>query len=135
MPRFALPCCSHLTYACRWKLTFPGDLPVQMTKFYVREDKHGVMRVAQTRVMLDSVVAAFRQGHSAETIQQQYPALTLENVYGAITYYLANKEHVDKYLARQGEVWRQEREKAGKQASEVVQRLRSQAARVGTDGE
>ena len=40
--------------------------------------------------MLDSVVAAFHQGHSAETIAQQYPALSLEEIYGAITYYLAN---------------------------------------------
>ena len=47
---------------------------------YVRKDDHGVLRVGETRVMLDSVVAGFHQGHSAETIAQQYPALTLEEV-------------------------------------------------------
>jgi len=58
------------------------------TTSYIREDEHSVKRVGKTRVMLDSVVAAFQQGHSAETIAQQYPALTLEEIYGAIAYYL-----------------------------------------------
>lgn len=102
-------------------------------KSYVRTDEHGVMRVGQTRVMLDSVVAAFQQGHSPETIQQQYPALTLEQVYGAIAYYLANRVEVDQYLERQGEVWKQWREKAAERTSPVVQRLRAQAAEAGTE--
>ena len=49
-------------------------------KTYVRTDGSGAMRIGNTRVMLDSIVAAFDEGHSAETIQQQYPALTLEEV-------------------------------------------------------
>ncbi|MCE9554409.1 MAG: DUF433 domain-containing protein [Planctomycetes bacterium] len=98
---------------------------------YVRDDEHGVKRVGQTRVMLDSVVAAFEQGHSAETIVQQYPSLTLEEVYGTITYYLANRTEVEQYLLQQGEKWEQEREKASQSASEVVSRLRSQAAKAG----
>ena len=103
------------------------------TGLYVHEDDHGVLRVGATRVMLDSVVAAFHQGHSAETIAQQYPALTLEEVYGAITYYLANTEQVDQYLQRQDEVWQQGRERAEAGASPVVLRLRSQAARARTE--
>jgi uncharacterized protein (DUF433 family) len=105
---------------------------MQATKTYVRQDEYGVMRVGDTRVMLDSVVAAFHQGHSAETIAQQYPALSLEEVYGAIAYYLANKRDVDHYLLQQGEVWRQWREKASAVASPVVLRLRSQGAEVET---
>jgi len=100
---------------------------MQPPKPYVNVDSHGVMRVGQAGVMLDSVVAAFQQGHSPETIQQQYPALTLEEVYGTIAHYLANREEVEQYLERQGEVWRQWREKAAEAASPVVQRLRSQA--------
>ncbi len=38
---------------------------------YVPCDEQGVMRVGHTRVMLDSIVAGFEQGHSPETIQQQ----------------------------------------------------------------
>lgn len=58
---------------------------------YIRSDEYGVLRVGATRVMLDSVIAAFRQGHSSETIRQQYPALSLEEVYGSIAYYLAHR--------------------------------------------
>jgi len=75
------------------------------TASYIRTDKDGVKRVGQTRVMLDSVIAAFHLGHSAETIGQQYPALTLEEVYGAIADYLADREEIDRYLQRQGEIW------------------------------
>jgi uncharacterized protein (DUF433 family) len=58
---------------------------------YVRLDESGVYRVGGTRVMFDSVLAAFQQGHSPETIRQQYPALTLEAVYGSIACYLAHR--------------------------------------------
>ena len=102
------------------------------SRSYVRQDEHGVLRVGDTRVMLDSVVAAFHQGHSAETIAQQYPALSLEEVYGAIAYYLANQTEVDQYLLRQDELWKQGRETANAVASPVVQRLRGLAAKTGT---
>lgn len=97
---------------------------MQRGKHYVRVDEHGVMRVGTSRVMLDSVVAGYRQGHSAETLQQQYPALSLEEVYGAIAFYLANQSEVDEYLKRQDRVWEQAREKAEKQPSSVLQPLR-----------
>ena len=105
------------------------------SKTYVRQDEQGVLRVGDTRVMLDSVVAAFHQGHSAETIAQQYPALSLEEVYGAIAYYLANQDDVDQYLRRQDEVWKQWREKANAVTSPVVQRLRRQAATAEAEAE
>jgi uncharacterized protein (DUF433 family) len=99
-------------------------------KIYVRQDEQGVFRVAGTRVMPDSVIAAFHQGHSPERIAQQYPALKLEEVYGAITYYLANQVDVDQYLRKQDEVWNQWREKANSVESPVVQRLQDIAART-----
>ncbi len=97
---------------------------------YVRLDEHNVMRVGKTRVMLDSVVVAFQQGHSPETIQQEYPALALEEVYGAVAYYLANQDEVDRYLKRQGQVWEELREKAAEASNPVVQRLRGRIARA-----
>jgi len=100
---------------------------------YIRDDEHGVKQVGKTRVMLDSVIAAFHQGHSAETIAQQYPALSLEEVYGTITHYVANKPEVDQYLRHQEEVWKQEREKTSHAASPVVAQLRGQAAKAGTE--
>ena len=98
---------------------------------YVTTDEHGVMRVGQTRVMFDSVLASFYEGCSAETIAQQYPALSLEEIYGAIAFYLGHRDIVDSYLVRQDEIWRQKREAAERSASPVVARLRAEAVRAG----
>lgn len=49
---------------------------------------------------LDSIVYAFLSGQSAEAIAQAFPVLNLEQVYGAITYYLAHRDDVDRYLDR-----------------------------------
>jgi hypothetical protein len=51
-------------------------------KTYVERDSQGALRVGSLGVSLDSVGVAFQHGHSAETIQQLDPALTLEEVYG-----------------------------------------------------
>ena len=61
-------------------------------------DRDGVMRVGGTRVTLDTVVAAFREGATAEEIAQQYPSLRLADVYAVIGYYLHHQREVDDYL-------------------------------------
>jgi uncharacterized protein (DUF433 family) len=61
----------------------------------------GFYRVAGTRVSLDSIVYAFLSGHSAESIAQCFPVLTLEQVYGSIAFYLRHREEVDRYLEGQ----------------------------------
>ena len=69
-----------------------------MEKAYVEKRDRGYW-VSDTRVSLDSVVLAFLQGLSPETIASEcFPTLTLEQVYGAITYYLANRPGIDTYL-------------------------------------
>ena len=95
------------------------------SKSYVEEDPRGALRVGPLGVSLDSVVIAFQQGHSAETIQQLYPALSLEEVYGAIAYYLANQDEVHQYLERQDQLWDQVRQRTAQNPSPVVQRLRA----------
>lgn len=94
-------------------------------KRYVQVDDHGVLRVGNTHVMLDSIVAAFEQGHSPETIQQQFPALSLEEVYGATTYYLAHYDEVQAYLQRQETLWKTLQAEAEARSSPVVKRLRA----------
>ena len=68
-----------------------------MNKQYV-ENVDGIYRLANTRVSLDSIVYAFWRGQTAESIAQSLPVLTLEHVYGALTFYLANKSAIDAYL-------------------------------------
>ncbi len=67
---------------------------------YVRK-QHDVYRITGTRVSLDSIVYAWREGQSAETIAESFQVLTLEQVYGAITFYLAHREEIDCYLKQQ----------------------------------
>ena len=82
-----------------------------MTKEYI-EQRDGNYCVAGTRISLDSIVHAFRRGESPETICQNFELLRLEDVYGAIAYYLANQADIDVYLIRQSEKWAEGRRNA-----------------------
>jgi uncharacterized protein (DUF433 family) len=66
----------------------------------LKADADGVVRVSSTRVTLDTVVAAFDNGATAEEIVQRYPVVELSDVYVVIGYYLRNREAVDAYLAQ-----------------------------------
>lgn len=68
-----------------------------MNRAYV-EKTGRAYRVTGTRVSLASIVYAYWQGQSAESIAQSFPVLTLEEVYGTIAFYLAHQEEVDAYL-------------------------------------
>lgn len=63
-------------------------------------DSSGVLRVGKTRVTLDTVVAAFCQGATAEEIVHQYPSLDLADVYQIIGYYLRRFSEVEQYLQK-----------------------------------
>ena len=75
-----------------------------MTKEYI-EQRNGNYYVSGTRVSLDSLIHAFHRGESPETICQNFELLHLEEVYGAIAYYLANQAEIDAYLLSQGKKW------------------------------
>ena len=62
-------------------------------------DPDGVIRIAGTRVTLDTVVACFLDGVTADGIAEQYPSLQLGDVYAVIGYYLRRRADVDEYLA------------------------------------
>jgi uncharacterized protein (DUF433 family) len=72
-----------------------------MTKAYITK-LDTAYRISSSRVSLDSVVYAFLNGLSPESIVDSFPSLTLEQVYGAIAFYLANQTEIDSYL-KQGE--------------------------------
>jgi len=57
-------------------------------------------RIADSRVSLDSVVYDYLSGLSPESIADNFETLTLEQVYGAITYYLSHRDEVDRHLMR-----------------------------------
>ncbi|MCC6298811.1 MAG: DUF433 domain-containing protein [Anaerolineales bacterium] len=61
-------------------------------------DERGVIRVSKTRVTLDTIVIAFKDGATAEEIAQQYPTVPLSDVYYVIGYYLRKRDEVETYL-------------------------------------
>lgn len=67
--------------------------PVPLTK-----DAHGVWRIGDTRVTLETLVAAFDRGDSPEEIHEQYPSVALGDVYAVLTYYVRHRGLVRTYL-------------------------------------
>jgi uncharacterized protein (DUF433 family) len=72
------------------------SIPLESVPLELHPD--GVVRVGGTRVSLDTVVAAFNQGATAEEITSQYPSLQLADLYNAIAFYLRRQEEVEQYL-------------------------------------
>jgi uncharacterized protein (DUF433 family) len=57
-----------------------------------------VYRITDTRVSLDSIVYDYLSGLSPESIAENFDSLSLEQVYGAITFYLSHRDEVDTHL-------------------------------------
>jgi uncharacterized protein (DUF433 family) len=89
-----------------------------MNREYV-EKRDGGYWVAGTRVSLDSIVYAFQRGASPESIQRSFPLLSLEQIYGAITFYLGHQHEVNSSL-RQGEADFDDLRTKGRQANPAL---------------
>ena len=76
--------------------TLDINLPVPSP---LRLDESGTVRIGQTRVTLDTVVGEFEAGESPEHIAQDYPTITLTEVYCVIGFFLHHQEAVRAYLA------------------------------------
>jgi uncharacterized protein (DUF433 family) len=59
----------------------------------------GRLRIDGTRMTVNQVVAWYKQGYTPEEIADQYPHLTLAQVYTALAYYHANREEIEAELA------------------------------------
>jgi uncharacterized protein (DUF433 family) len=77
-------------------------------------DADGVVRVGNTRVTLDTIVATFSEGATAEEIVQKYPTVKLADVYVVIGYYLNHRAEVEAYLHH-----RQQQARAVRQLNEA----------------
>jgi uncharacterized protein (DUF433 family) len=65
-----------------------------MAKDYI-EKRDGGFWIVGKRVALDTIVYAYVSGHSPESIREALPVLTLEEVHGALAFYLANLHEVE----------------------------------------
>jgi hypothetical protein len=63
------------------------------------------VRATWSRVSLESVIYPFLDGASPETIVDEFPTLSLEQVHGVITFYLANWAEIDAYLTETEKLW------------------------------
>jgi len=64
----------------------------------IEKNADGVWRIGGTRVTLDTLVAAFTDGATAEEIALRYPSLQLADIYAAISFVLRNRTEVELYL-------------------------------------
>ena len=84
-----------------------------------------------TRIAIQTVIYAYRTGWSAEEIQQQYPSLNAEQVYGVIAYYLAHKSEMDAYILRNERRFEEARRRQREgPAGERIRRLRAMRAKL-----
>ncbi len=96
-----------------------------MSKEYVEQRDSGYW-IKGSRVSLDSIVYPFLRGASPESIAHSFPLISLEEVYGAIAFYLANQDEIDAYLQQEEaefEVMRQ----ASRQANPLLYRKLEEA--------
>ena len=101
---------------------------MELENYFEFIGEHAI-RIAGTRVGIETVLHDYREGASPEEIVLRYPTLSLEQVYATITYYLANREKVEAYLKRvrqqQEEAWQEQQ----RQPSDFVRALRERLER------
>ncbi|MEH2353969.1 DUF433 domain-containing protein [Nostoc sp.] len=61
----------------------------------LKANEDGVILIGKTRVTLDTVVAVFKQGATAEEILYRYASLSLADVYATIAFYLNHESEVE----------------------------------------
>ncbi len=84
-----------------------------------------VIRLKGHRLGLEHIVERFHDGYSPEEIMLYFPGLSLEQIYGALAYYLHNKTEVDAYVTRLNKEVEERYQEALANPSPLMQRLRS----------
>lgn len=74
------------------------SLRIEKEQVPLKISPDGVVRVGNTRVTLDTVIAAFKEGAAAEEIVFRYPSLQLADVYAVLSYYLRRTKEIEDYL-------------------------------------
>lgn len=96
-----------------------------MGKKYIEKREDGGYWLAGTRISLDVIVTDFNRGDSPETIRRNFPSLTLEEIYGTLTFYLAHQTILDEYLRESGEFF----DKRAKEINEEFRRKSPELAK------
>ena len=102
-----------------------------MNKAYVEWRDEGYW-IANSRVSLDTIVYAFLDGQSPESIAQSLPILTLEQIYGSIAFYLAHQSKIETYLEQSKADFEIKRTASRKSDPIFYQKLADARRRLGT---
>jgi len=83
-------------------------------------------------VTLDSIVRQFNSGATTEQIQEDFPSLTLSDIYSVIAYFLQHRIAVEDYLREQVEAAAEVQREVERQleTQDLRGRLRQRRART-----
>jgi len=96
----------------------------EATPEYVTQTSEGACRIAGTRVSLDSIVHAYWDGRMPEAIAADFPTLSVEQVHGAIAFYLRNKAQIDRHIREQKTRWQSLQRESTDKHGALLKRLR-----------
>ncbi len=92
------------------------------------------IRIAGTRIGIETILRDYQQGAGPEEIVLGYPTLSLEQVHATIIYYLANQEKVESYLEqvnnRQEQAWQEQQQHPSEFVRELRERLDKQRRKL-----
>lgn len=106
-------------------MCYPATMDAVLTDASLRRDDDGSIRVGDSRVLLETVLAAFDAGSTPEQIIVSFPTLLLADVYAAITFALRHTQEVAEYRTahRSAAVRAEERAEAAEPMAAVRDRL------------
>lgn len=107
------------------------ELPMTQT-VPLTKGEDGVCRITGSRVTLDSIVHQFQSGATAEQIQEDFPSVTLRDIYAVIAYFLQHRRAVEDYLGEQTQAAEAIRRvvESGLETGELREHLRQRRARA-----
>jgi uncharacterized protein (DUF433 family) len=88
--------CSEAEVPMSW--TYRGKQMISTVEHV--QEREGEYYVTSTRVPIGVVIAAWKRGTSPEHITEQFPILSLADIYGVITYYLDHEQELEAHFAR-----------------------------------
>lgn len=74
------------------------SLIIQNDPMPLQPGSNNRLRIGKTHIFLDTVVAAYKSGATAEEIVRQFPSLVLADVYAVLSYYLRHQLEIEAYL-------------------------------------
>jgi uncharacterized protein (DUF433 family) len=95
-----------------------------LAKPYIEQRDTGYW-ITGTRISLDSVVLSYLNGESPENMAQNFPLLSLEQIYGAIAFYLSNRDIVDVYLEKSEDEFQQLQQVCREKSPLLYQKLKA----------